>query len=174
MPSTVKRIVPPHISPLFAVLLVLSLAACATQRYGRMTPVSPGERTNLNCEQVALEIEKAEFFLSDIRTQRSQTTGAHVLGALGDFGVGNVMEGDAAEKSGMDRLNQLKALERDNGCVTSRTTAATGSSRPSAPQESLTTAGNDPKVTRKKEECTRKRGNSQQSGPYSPWKNLPC
>jgi hypothetical protein len=96
--------------------IVLSLSACATQRYGRATPVSPGERKNLTCEQIALEIEKSEFFLADIRRQRSQTSGAHVLGALGDFGIGNVMEGDAAEASGVQRLNELKALQTQKGC----------------------------------------------------------
>jgi hypothetical protein len=164
-------------SPAFSAiagLLVLSLAACATQRYGRMTPVSPGERVNLTCEQVALEIEKAEFFLADIRRQRSQTSGAHVLGALGDFGIGNVMEGDAAEKSGMDRINQLKTMERDKGCGAAGTAAAPGSNRSSAPQESLTTANSDPQVSRETKECMRKRGTSMQSGPYSPWVNLPC
>jgi len=38
------------------------------------------------------------------------------LGALGDFGIGNVMEGDAAEKSGNDRLNELKALQGAKSC----------------------------------------------------------
>jgi len=102
--------------PVILGVLVLSLTACATQRYGRMTPVSPGERASLNCEQIALEIEKANFFVADVQQQRSETTGAHVLGALGDFGIGNVMEGDAAEKSGTDRLNELKALEAAKGC----------------------------------------------------------
>ena len=174
MACNVRRINPSTVIPVVAGLLLLSLTACATQRYGRMTPVSPGERSNLNCEQIPLEIEKAEFFLSDIRAQRSQTTGAHVLGALGDFGIGNVMEGDAAEKSGMDRMNQLKALERDKGCGATGTAADPGSNRSSAPQESLTTANSDPQVSRETKECTRKRGTSMQSGPYSPWKDLPC
>ena len=114
----------PLLRSVIAISVVLSLAACATQRYGRLTPVSPGEQANLTCDQIALEIEKAEFFLADIRRQRGQTTGAHVLGALGDFGIGNVMEGDAAEKSGMDRLVQLKALERDKGCTSTGTASA--------------------------------------------------
>ena len=98
-------------------VLVLSLSACATQRYGRMTPVSPGERASLDCGQIALEIEKANFFIADIQRQRSETTGAHVLGALGDFGIGNVMEGDAAEKSGTNRLHELKVLQGGKSCA---------------------------------------------------------
>ena len=95
---------------------VLSLSACATQRYGRATPVSPGERESLTCEQITLEIEKTEFFVADIQRQRSQTSGAHVLGALGDFGIGNVMEGDAAEASGNQRLSELRALQSQKDC----------------------------------------------------------
>ena len=97
-------------------VLMLSLTACATQRYGRATPVSPGERTALTCEQIALEIEKTEFFIADIQRQRRDTSGAHVLGFLGDFGIGNVMEGDAAELSGMERLAELKAMQSTKNC----------------------------------------------------------
>jgi len=117
MPRTGSHFVTRSAITCVAALAVLALAACATQRYGRATPVSPGERAALTCEQIALEIEKAEFFLADIRRQRSQTSGAHVLGALGDFGIGNVMEGDAAEASGVSRLNELRALQTQKGCI---------------------------------------------------------
>ncbi len=97
-------------------VIMLSLTACATQRYGRETPVSPGERTALTCEQIEVEIEKTEFFIADIQRQRRDTSGAHVLGFLGDFGIGNVMEGDAAESSGMERLGELEALRATKDC----------------------------------------------------------
>lgn len=99
------------------IVFVLSLSACATQRYGRATPVSPGERSSLTCERIAIEIGKTEFFVADIQRQRSDTSGAHVLGFLGDFGIGNVMEGNAAEKSGTERLSQLKALQSEKDCA---------------------------------------------------------
>ncbi len=111
--SIIPRIV---IIGLFGATL-LSLSACATQRYGRATPVSPGESVALTCEQIALEIEKTEFFVADVQRQRSSTSGAHVLGALGDFGIGNVMEGDAAEESGMNRLRELRVLQHQKGCT---------------------------------------------------------
>ncbi len=100
----------------FASLLMLSLTACATQRYGRATSVSPGERSSLTCEQIVLEIEKTTFFIADIQQQRLDTSGAHILGFLGDFGIGNVMEGDAAELSGMERLGELEALQSNKEC----------------------------------------------------------
>ncbi len=91
-------------------------ANSCTQRYGRQTPVSPTERQLLSCSDLKIEIAKTEFFLEDVQRQRSDTSGAHVLGFLGDFGIGNVMEGDAAEASGRERLMQLKALEVGKGC----------------------------------------------------------
>ena len=112
-PSVMPRIV---IMGLLGVTL-LSLSACATQRYGRETPVSPGESASLTCDQITLEIEKTEFFLADIRRQRSETSGAHVLGFLGDFGIGNVMEGDAAEASGEQRLSELRSLQSSKSCT---------------------------------------------------------
>ena len=97
-------------------VVMLSLAGCATQRYGRASPVSAAEAEAHTCASMRLEIAKTEAFIEDVRRQRATTTGAHVLGALGDFGIGNVMEGDAAEQSGTQRLDQLRALERQKGC----------------------------------------------------------
>ncbi len=96
--------------------VILSLTACATQRYGRQTPVSPTEKQLLSCSDLKIEIAKSEYFLDDIQRQRSDTSAAHVLGFLGDFGIGNVIEGDAAEASGRTRLMELKALEVGKGC----------------------------------------------------------
>ena len=132
-------------------VLVLSVSACATQRYGRMTPVSPGERASLDCGQIALEIEKANFFIADIQRQRSETTGAHVLGALGDFGIGNVMEGDAAEKSGTDRLRELKVLQGGKGCASMESAASSSATtgQDDQPTASATAAsGTGPITTR--------------------------
>lgn len=95
------------------IILALSLSACATQRYGRETQVSTAEKKALSCREIKLEKAKTEEFITSVRQQRSSTNAAHVLGFLGDFGVGNVLEGDAAENSGYLRLNQLNDLEAD-------------------------------------------------------------
>jgi hypothetical protein len=101
---------------LFVVGLVLVVSACATQRYGRQTELSSIERQEFTCKDIRIEIAKSEEFLTSIRMQRRETSGAHVLGALGDFGIGNVMEGDSAELSGEKRLKQLKDLSADKKC----------------------------------------------------------
>ena len=97
-------------------IMTLSITACATQRYGRETEVSAAESKYLNCREINIEIAKTEEFLSDVRMQRADTNGAHVLGFLGDFGIGNVLEGDAAELSGEKRLKQLKQLSVQKNC----------------------------------------------------------
>lgn len=92
------------------------LVGCATQRYGRQTEVSGIEMKYFTCKDINIEIAKTEEFLSQVRMQRADTSGAHVLGFLGDFGIGNVLEGDAAELSGEKRLKQLRDLKATRNC----------------------------------------------------------
>lgn len=98
-------------------LMVIALSSCSTQRYGRQSGVLEAERKNLSCKEIEIEIAKSKDFIKDIKEQREQTTGAHVLGALGDFGIGNVMEGDAAEASGKARLKDLESLYASKNCA---------------------------------------------------------
>ena len=101
---------------LLAITLILATSACATQRYGRAVNVTETEKKQLSCKEVNIELAKAEEFLSDIRKQRLETNGAHVIGFLGDFGIGNAMEGNAAELSGENRLKQLRDLQSSKNC----------------------------------------------------------
>ncbi len=89
---------------IIAITLLITTAACATQRYGRGVNVSETEKQVLSCKEISIEIAKADEALADIRTQRSSTSGAHVMGFMGDFGLGNAMEGDAAQLSYETRL----------------------------------------------------------------------
>lgn len=99
---------------LFATAALVSglLSACATQRYGRQTGLSPAEAQEFTCREIRLETAKAQEFLHVVRAGRSNTNAAHVLGFLGDFGIGNALEGDEAEASGEKRLVQLNELSR--------------------------------------------------------------
>jgi hypothetical protein len=99
---------------LLAVMLVL--AGCATQRFGRLSPLSETEKQTLTCREIGIEIAKAEEFLFQTRRTRKDTNAAHVLGFLGDFGIGNSMEGNAAEQSGDVRLKELKDLSVRKTC----------------------------------------------------------
>lgn len=105
-----------HVKLYVTLALCLTVAACSTQRYGRAMPVSETERQTLNCREIQIEAAKTEEFLYDVRRTRKDTNAAHVLGFLGDFGIGNVMEGDAAELSGETRLKSLRDLKQAKGC----------------------------------------------------------
>ncbi len=72
----------------------------------------------MTCHDIQIETAKAQQFLDTVRQQRADTNAAHVLGFLGDFGIGNVMEGDAAEASGLKRLQDLHDLSVQKGCST--------------------------------------------------------
>lgn len=101
---------------LLAITLILATSACATQRYGRAETVSSAEKAQLDCKNINLEIAKAESFLADLRIKRSETNIMHVAGFMGDFGIGNAMEGDAAQNSGEIRLKELNSLKAEKGC----------------------------------------------------------
>ena len=70
----------------------------------------------MNCREIEIEIAKAEEFLANVRAERRGVSGKHVLGALGDFGIGNMMEGDEAEASGDARLKSLRELKAEKRC----------------------------------------------------------
>jgi hypothetical protein len=95
----------------------IAISGCATQRYGRQTEVSQTEKQYLECKDIRIEIAKTEEFLSNVRMQRRSTNGMHVLGALGDFGIGNSIEGDEAELSGEKRLKALRDLSTQKRCI---------------------------------------------------------
>jgi uncharacterized membrane protein YjgN (DUF898 family) len=99
-----------------SLIIMLALAACATQRYGRMTPLSEIEKQEYSCKEIKIESAKTDEFLNSVKMQRHDTNGAHVMGFLGDFGIGNVTEGDAAELSGEKRLSELKSLNTQKEC----------------------------------------------------------
>lgn len=101
---------------ILALTALTLLSACATQRYGRESQVSSAERSELSCKQIRLEIAKTESFLDDLAIKRSETNIAHVAGFLGDFGIGNALEGDAAKNSGQVRLKQLKEIKAEKRC----------------------------------------------------------
>lgn len=99
-----------------ALLLILPLVACTTQRYGRQTNLAQVEVQEFTCRDIRIETAKSREFLRSVQDQRSGVSAAHVLGFLGDFGIGNVMEGNAAEESGEMRLRELQTLAVQRNC----------------------------------------------------------
>ncbi len=93
---------------LTALAVVIMFSGCATKRYGRMAALVSKEADTLSCPDIDDEIMEAETFLADVYS--AKFTGADVMGILGDFGIGNSMERDAALRSGKTRLESLYLL----------------------------------------------------------------
>ena len=90
------------------------MGGCATKRFGRMAELSPQEASYMDCNDVRREIAECESFLMTV--SGDSFSGADILGILGDFGIGNIMEKSSAVKSGKKRLEQLYALSERKGC----------------------------------------------------------
>ncbi|MDF5964965.1 hypothetical protein P4055_14755 [Pseudomonas aeruginosa] len=100
-----------------AVMLAgLSVAGCSTKNYGRQPELTDFERQTMSCREIDLEQAKVQGFLSHVR-EESEFDGRSVLSFLGDFGIGNLMEKDAAVDSANQRLTQLAGAKMQRGCT---------------------------------------------------------
>ncbi|CAB3754513.1 hypothetical protein B7G54_11965 [Burkholderia puraquae] len=118
---------------LAAVAALLVLAGCATKNYGRMGSLTDYERNTMSCREIDLEIARVDGFVSHV-DKESEFDGRSVLSFLGDFGIGNVMEKDAAMKSASDRRQALDSLRSSKQCGYATTTSqpAVSASAPGA------------------------------------------
>lgn len=94
----------------------LSLGACATKRYGRMTELSDPEREGYTCRELAIEVAKVRAFQDQV-AKGARIDWRSVAGFLGDYGIGNAMERADAEKSAQRRLDALMQAEADKKCL---------------------------------------------------------
>ncbi|MDU1445163.1 MAG: hypothetical protein E7F70_03315 [Pseudomonas aeruginosa] len=100
-----------------AVMLAgLSVAGCSTKNYGRQPELTDFERQTMSCREIDLEQAKVQGFLSHVR-EESEFDGRSVLSFLGDFGIGNLMEKEAAVDSANQRLTQLAGAKMQRGCT---------------------------------------------------------
>ena len=98
------------------IICMAMLLGCSTQRYGRESNLSSVEIQEFTCRDIRIETAKSAAFLQSVQAQRSGLNGAQVLGIIGDFGIGNAMEGSEAEDSGNLRMQQLQQLAIQKGC----------------------------------------------------------
>jgi len=99
-----------------AIALGLTVSGCATKRYGRMTQIVPAEAAAYDCKQLGIEVAKVEGFEAQV-AEGAKVDWKSVAGFLGDYGIGNAMEKDAALKSASDRKMQLRKLQSEKGCA---------------------------------------------------------
>lgn len=95
---------------LLIVAAIAALAGCATKNYGRQGELTSFEQQQMSSREIDLEIAKVHGYLQHIQ-QESRFDGRSVLSFLGDFGIGNVLEKDAAMEAANKRLAQLQAAK---------------------------------------------------------------
>jgi len=104
---------------LIATLLIAATltTGCATKSYGRQGQVSPAEKQILTCREITLEVAKVDGYLKQVDHESSFDL-LSVASFLGDFGIGNALEHDAALKSAAKRSGQLNMIWVEKGCIT--------------------------------------------------------
>lgn len=100
---------------IIAALLAAVVAGCATKTYGRVGPLTSFERESMTCREIALDTARTNGFIERVTTE-SEFSGKDVLAFLGDFGIGNAMERQAAMESATARQKQLGELRSARGC----------------------------------------------------------
>ncbi len=99
------------------IIAVTLTTGCATKSYGRQGQVTVAEKQILTCREIALEVAKVDGYLKQVDHESSFDL-LSVASFLGDFGIGNVLEHDAAIKSAVKRSGQLNTLWVEKGCTT--------------------------------------------------------
>ncbi len=93
----------------------VAMSGCATKRYGRMQPLVPAEADAMDCKQIGIEIAKVEGFEQQV-ADGAKIDWKSVAGFLGDYGIGNTMEKNAAIESAGKRKSELRALQVQKQC----------------------------------------------------------
>ncbi|URF05457.1 hypothetical protein [Cupriavidus campinensis] len=96
---------------------LLTLQGCATKNYGRQGNLTSIEKETMTCREIQLEQAKVMGFTQYI-DKESAFDGRDVLAFLGDFGIGNAIEKDAAVDSAKQRHYQLEVAAYEKGCTT--------------------------------------------------------
>ncbi|MBF6631852.1 MAG: hypothetical protein ITG01_11985 [Comamonas sp.] len=104
---------------LIAAVTAAALAGCATKNYGRQGELTEFEKTSMTCRELDLEMAKVHGYLGHV-DKESQFDGRSVLSFLGDFGMGNIMEKNAAMEAANKRLAQLNAARAAKNCTASQ------------------------------------------------------
>jgi hypothetical protein len=101
----------------------IAISGCATKRYPIATPLSDAEQSVMTCRELDLEVIRAD----EVRKQISDTATTDwrsVAGFLGDYGIGNAMAKNDAEKAINIRVTALNSAKARKGCVAGETLPA--------------------------------------------------
>ncbi len=90
-------------------------AGCATKRYPIATQMGAAERAAMTCRELDLELIRAEEVRLQI-TSTAKTDWRSVAGFLGDYGIGNAMAKNDAEKAINTRVTAIHAAKVEKSC----------------------------------------------------------
>jgi hypothetical protein len=102
-------------SILIAAALAVALSGCATKRYPIATNLGDAERAVMTCRELDLELIRAEEVRKQI-TETATMDWRSVAGFLGDYGIGNAMAKNDAEKAITARVSAINAAKADKKC----------------------------------------------------------
>lgn len=98
-------------------LSLVVLLGCATKNYGRQGVLTDLEKQTMSCREIQLEQAKVMGFSQHI-DHESAFDGRDIFAFLGDLGIGNAIEKDAAVESAKQRYHQLESAAYEKGCTT--------------------------------------------------------
>ena len=98
-----------------AVAIAIVLSACATKRYPIATQLGMAEQEAMTCRELDLELIRAEEVRKQI-TDTATMDWRSVAGFLGDYGIGNAMAKNDAEKAITNRVSAINAAKAKKGC----------------------------------------------------------
>ncbi|EMW0060158.1 hypothetical protein ABIV32_001570 [Salmonella enterica subsp. enterica] len=88
------------------------ISGCATKQYPQAPEVTNEEARVFDCNAVNQELAKVRGIQNEI-VVTSQFDGRSILAFLGDFGIGNAIAHNAANKKANARLQQLENLKAE-------------------------------------------------------------
>ncbi len=91
-------------------VLLLVLPGCATKRYGRMQDLTGYETSRYTLDDIDMELAKIEAFELQV-AKGSEFNLLSVASFLGDYGIGNTIEKNAALRTAKERKVQLLNLK---------------------------------------------------------------
>lgn len=98
-----------------AALVITATQGCATKTYERDDAVSAKDLALLACYELDLELAKERDFIAYVNKD-SKFDAMDVLAIVGDLGIGNVMEKNAALDGANKRIEQLQKIRAGKGC----------------------------------------------------------
>ena len=100
-----------------AVTALLAAGGCATKRYPIATTFSPAESAAMDCDDLILELIRAEQVQAQI-ADTADLDWRSAAGFLGDFGIGNAMARSDADKAITQRIAAIRSAQAQKSCQT--------------------------------------------------------